>query len=200
MILMPLYWQQIRGESVVDTGLLTAPMGLGMAVIMPLAGRLTDRLGGGPLALFGVIADHGRDGPVRLHRRAHLDPLAVARDGRPRDGRRLRLHAGDVGGVRVAQALGALRRHPAAERAAARRRLDRHGPARRRAAALAPAARTRWARRQPATGRRSGGRPASRRWRSCPASSSSAPSASARRARTAAPAPVLAEALAEAVA
>jgi EmrB/QacA subfamily drug resistance transporter len=54
MILMPLYWQQIRGESVVDTGLLTAPMGLGMALVMPLVGRLADRVGGGPLALVGV--------------------------------------------------------------------------------------------------------------------------------------------------
>jgi EmrB/QacA subfamily drug resistance transporter len=55
MILMPLYWQQVRGESVVDTGLLTAPMGLGMALVMPLVGRLADRFGGGPLALIGVI-------------------------------------------------------------------------------------------------------------------------------------------------
>jgi MFS family permease len=55
MILLPLYWQGIRHESVVDTGLLTAPQGLGMALVMPLAGKLTDRLGGGPLALFGVI-------------------------------------------------------------------------------------------------------------------------------------------------
>jgi EmrB/QacA subfamily drug resistance transporter len=55
MILMPLYWQQIRGESVVATGLLTAPMGLGMAVVMPLVGRLADRFGGGPLALIGVV-------------------------------------------------------------------------------------------------------------------------------------------------
>src|SRR5437762_2848721 len=38
MILMPLYWQQIRFESVVNTGLLTAPMGLGMALVMPFAG------------------------------------------------------------------------------------------------------------------------------------------------------------------
>jgi EmrB/QacA subfamily drug resistance transporter len=55
MILLPLYWQGIRHESVLYTGLLTAPQGLGMALVMPLAGRLTDRWGGGPFALFGVI-------------------------------------------------------------------------------------------------------------------------------------------------
>jgi len=55
MILLPLYWQGIRHESVLDTGLLIAPQGLGMALVMPLAGRFTDRLGGGPLALAGVI-------------------------------------------------------------------------------------------------------------------------------------------------
>ncbi len=55
MILLPLYWQEVRHQSVLITGLLTAPQGLGMALIMPLAGRLTDRMGGGPLALFGVI-------------------------------------------------------------------------------------------------------------------------------------------------
>jgi MFS family permease len=54
MILLPLYWQGVRHESVVVTGLLTAPQGLGMAIVMPLAGKLTDRYGGGPLALFGV--------------------------------------------------------------------------------------------------------------------------------------------------
>jgi MFS family permease len=35
--------------------LLTAPQGLGAALVMPLAGKLSDRMGGGPLALFGVI-------------------------------------------------------------------------------------------------------------------------------------------------
>jgi EmrB/QacA subfamily drug resistance transporter len=55
MILLPLYWQGVRHETVLDTGLLTAPQGLGMALVMPLAGKLTDRWGGGPLALIGVI-------------------------------------------------------------------------------------------------------------------------------------------------
>jgi EmrB/QacA subfamily drug resistance transporter len=55
MILLPLYWQEVRHMSVVDAGLLTAPQGLGMALVMPLSGKLTDRVGGGPPALFGVI-------------------------------------------------------------------------------------------------------------------------------------------------
>src|SRR5205085_12610102 len=40
---------------VLHTGLLTAPQGLGMAIVMPFAGRLADRFGGGPIALLGVI-------------------------------------------------------------------------------------------------------------------------------------------------
>ncbi len=55
MILVPLYWQDIRHESVIDTGLLVGPQGLGAALVMPLAGKMTDRMGGGPLALFGVL-------------------------------------------------------------------------------------------------------------------------------------------------
>ena len=55
MILLPLYWQSIRHESVLDTGLLTAPQGVGMALMIPFAGKLTDRIGGGPPALFGVV-------------------------------------------------------------------------------------------------------------------------------------------------
>jgi EmrB/QacA subfamily drug resistance transporter len=56
MILMPLYWQELRGYSVIETGLLTGPQGLGMAITMPLASRMTERYGGGPVALVGVIA------------------------------------------------------------------------------------------------------------------------------------------------
>ncbi len=55
MILLPLYWQEIRHESVVNAGLLMAPQGLGAAVAMPIGGKLTDRYGGGPVALVGVV-------------------------------------------------------------------------------------------------------------------------------------------------
>jgi EmrB/QacA subfamily drug resistance transporter len=55
MILLPLYWQTIRHQDVVVTGLLTAPQGLGAALVMPLSGKLTDRFGGGPLALLGTV-------------------------------------------------------------------------------------------------------------------------------------------------
>jgi len=55
MVLIPLYWQQIRAESALETGLLMAPMGIGMVLVLPVVGRLADRIGGGPLALAGVI-------------------------------------------------------------------------------------------------------------------------------------------------
>jgi EmrB/QacA subfamily drug resistance transporter len=54
MILVPLYYQEVRHESVIVTGLLTGPQGLGMLLVMPLAGRLSDRFGGGRIALAGV--------------------------------------------------------------------------------------------------------------------------------------------------
>ena len=54
MIILPLYLQGVRHESVVDAGLLMAPQGLGAALAMPIAGKLTDRRGGGPVALVGV--------------------------------------------------------------------------------------------------------------------------------------------------
>ena len=55
MILFPLYYQGVRHQSTLDAGLLMAPGGVGAALAMPFAGRLSDRLGGGKLALAGVI-------------------------------------------------------------------------------------------------------------------------------------------------
>jgi MFS family permease len=54
MILVPLYYQEIRHESVIVTGLLVGPQGLGMLLVMPLVGGLTERFGGGRVALVGV--------------------------------------------------------------------------------------------------------------------------------------------------
>ncbi len=54
MILVPLYYQEVRGQSVVNTGLLTGPQGLGALMAMPIASRLTQRFGGGRIALSGV--------------------------------------------------------------------------------------------------------------------------------------------------
>jgi EmrB/QacA subfamily drug resistance transporter len=55
LLVMPLYLQVDRGESTLATGLLLAPQGIGAALTMPISGRLTDRIGGGPVVLFGLI-------------------------------------------------------------------------------------------------------------------------------------------------
>jgi EmrB/QacA subfamily drug resistance transporter len=55
LIVLPLYFQVARGESTLATGLLLAPQGVGAALVMPISGRLTDRIGGGRVALFGLI-------------------------------------------------------------------------------------------------------------------------------------------------
>jgi EmrB/QacA subfamily drug resistance transporter len=54
MLLLPLYFQTVRGESALDAGLLLAPQGIGAMVTMPLAGRLTDRTGAGRIVLVGL--------------------------------------------------------------------------------------------------------------------------------------------------
>jgi EmrB/QacA subfamily drug resistance transporter len=55
MLLLPLYFQTVRGESALDTGLLLAPQGLGAMIAMPLAGGLTDRMGVGKIVPPGLI-------------------------------------------------------------------------------------------------------------------------------------------------
>ncbi|MEA2384807.1 MAG: hypothetical protein QOH72_4778 [Solirubrobacteraceae bacterium] len=54
LIVLPLYYQIARGESALTAGLLMAPQGVGAALAMPFAGRLTDRVGGGRVALVGL--------------------------------------------------------------------------------------------------------------------------------------------------
>ncbi len=62
MLLIPLYYQAVRGRSALDAGLLLAPGGFGAMLLMPVSGRLTDRYGptwlpatGLPLVAVGLI-------------------------------------------------------------------------------------------------------------------------------------------------
>jgi EmrB/QacA subfamily drug resistance transporter len=55
MVLMPLYFQLVRGEDAVNTGLLLAPQGIGAALAMGLSGRVTERFGGGLTSLIGGV-------------------------------------------------------------------------------------------------------------------------------------------------
>ncbi|WP_433167433.1 DHA2 family efflux MFS transporter permease subunit [Kribbella sp. CA-247076] len=54
LLLVPTYFQQIRGESTLNAGLLVAPQGLGAMVTMPIAGRLVDKLPVGRIVPFGI--------------------------------------------------------------------------------------------------------------------------------------------------
>ncbi|WP_214805848.1 DHA2 family efflux MFS transporter permease subunit [Exiguobacterium sp. s46] len=54
MLLLPIYLQSIRGFSPVDSGLLLLPGSLIMGITGPIAGRLFDRFGIRPLAIFGL--------------------------------------------------------------------------------------------------------------------------------------------------
>jgi EmrB/QacA subfamily drug resistance transporter len=51
MLLMPLYWQQVRGESALGAALLLIPQGLGTLLSRSLAGRYMDRFGPRPVAI-----------------------------------------------------------------------------------------------------------------------------------------------------
>jgi EmrB/QacA subfamily drug resistance transporter len=53
MILMPLYFQQVRGEDAVTTGLLLMPQGVGAAFAMRMSAGATERWGGGVTAMIG---------------------------------------------------------------------------------------------------------------------------------------------------
>lgn len=62
MLLVPLYFQVVRGQSALAAGLLMAPGGFGAMLLMPVAGKLTDRFGptwlpasGLPLVAIGLI-------------------------------------------------------------------------------------------------------------------------------------------------
>jgi EmrB/QacA subfamily drug resistance transporter len=55
LLLLPLYYQQLRGNSVLAAGLLLAPQGVGMLLTRSHAGKLTDKIGARPVVLAGLL-------------------------------------------------------------------------------------------------------------------------------------------------
>ena len=56
LLLLPLYYQLVRDQTPTHVGLLLAPQGLGAALAMPLAGRLTDTFGARRVVPAGIVA------------------------------------------------------------------------------------------------------------------------------------------------
>ncbi|KXS45122.1 MAG: EmrB/QacA subfamily drug resistance transporter [Candidatus Frackibacter sp. T328-2] len=54
IFLLPLYLQNIRGYTALQTGLLLMPIAIVTGIMMPIAGWLFDRIGARPLALTGI--------------------------------------------------------------------------------------------------------------------------------------------------
>ena len=54
-LLFPSYFQQVRGEETLATGLLLAPQGIGAMLTMPIAGKLADKTGAGKIVVVGLI-------------------------------------------------------------------------------------------------------------------------------------------------
>ena len=54
LLLVPTYFQEIRGQSTLHAGLLVAPQGLGAMITMPIAGRLVDKMPIGRITPFGI--------------------------------------------------------------------------------------------------------------------------------------------------
>jgi EmrB/QacA subfamily drug resistance transporter len=55
LLLVPTYFQLVRGESTLNAGLLVAPQGIGAMVTMPIAGALSDKLPVGRIVPFGLL-------------------------------------------------------------------------------------------------------------------------------------------------
>lgn len=56
LLLVPTYFQQVRGESALSAGWLMAVQGLGAMITMPIAGSLVDKLPVGRIVPFGLAA------------------------------------------------------------------------------------------------------------------------------------------------
>ena len=137
MILVPLYYQSVRHLSVIDTGLLNGPQGIGALIMMPIAGRLTERYGGGRIAIIGVSLLALSTIPLAFIGANTSYRRDLGRAVRPRDQHRPRLHAGDDRRLRGDAPGAALRRDAPDQRGdAARQRRRRRDPRRRAPARL----------------------------------------------------------------
>ncbi|MGZ4458232.1 MAG: DHA2 family efflux MFS transporter permease subunit [Nocardioidaceae bacterium] len=54
LLLVPTYFQQVRGETTLQAGLLVAPQGIGAMITMPIAGTLSDRMPVGRIVPVGL--------------------------------------------------------------------------------------------------------------------------------------------------
>lgn len=54
LLLVPTYFQQVRGEDTFTAGLLLAPQGIGALITMPIAGALVDKMPVGRIVPFGI--------------------------------------------------------------------------------------------------------------------------------------------------
>ncbi|WP_436535108.1 DHA2 family efflux MFS transporter permease subunit [Actinoplanes sp. HUAS TT8] len=55
MVLLPLYWQEVRGEDALGAGLLLIPQGVGSLLSRTVASRLMEKVGGRGVALLGFV-------------------------------------------------------------------------------------------------------------------------------------------------
>lgn len=76
MFLLPLYYQQVRGQSVMATGLLLAPQGVGSLLVRPI-GSVVDRIGAARITLVGVLVCALATVPFAVAD-AHTSPLLLA--------------------------------------------------------------------------------------------------------------------------
>jgi EmrB/QacA subfamily drug resistance transporter len=55
MLLLPLYFQEARGYSALDAGLLLVPQGVGSILPRTIVGKLSDKIGPRPVAIAGIV-------------------------------------------------------------------------------------------------------------------------------------------------
>ncbi|WP_433712376.1 DHA2 family efflux MFS transporter permease subunit [Nocardia sp. CA-084685] len=76
MLLLPLYFQVLHGDRLIATGLLLMSFGIGGIIALPVGGRLTDRYGGGVVAVVGSAVTVAVTVPFALGD-ASMNPVVV---------------------------------------------------------------------------------------------------------------------------